>query len=104
MSGATDKANKALAEKRKKGLIVPSNPLKDGLRSPSLRKSINAHCYMCMGGEYDDPTVRTGVTRAIRECASEICPLRTVRPYQRLRQTGPPDHQIDDTTEVLSNG
>lgn len=57
------------------------NPLSKGLESQSLRESINAHCYMCMGGEKEGATSNL-VVRSIRECSSEICPLRSVRPYQ----------------------
>jgi len=58
------------------------NPIAKGLQSSSLRDSINAHCYMCMGGELKDETAKGNIVKAIRECDSKICPINNVRPYQ----------------------
>lgn len=77
------KARAALREKRANGPIPQSNPLKNGLHSTSLRDSINAHCYMCMGGEIDNKSTHGIVKRLIQECESEVCPLNNVRPYQK---------------------
>lgn len=43
----------------------------------SLRLSINANCYLCMGGCKGDSAVKD-----IRECSSFNCPLWHVRPYK----------------------
>lgn len=46
----------------------------------SLRKALNAHCFMCMGGGDDG-----GWRKMIANCTSErICPLWPLRPYQHL--------------------
>ena len=60
-----------------------SNPYRKGMDSTSLRESINAHCYMCNGGDISDVNTRRGVTNLISECTSEVCPLWNVRPYQK---------------------
>jgi hypothetical protein len=56
----------------------------------SLRLSVNAKCYECMGGGSDP-----GVVDRIAQCDTEGCPLHGVRPYQgkpprkrRSRKTG----------------
>lgn len=77
-----DRMLEAKREKAASGAISSLNPLRKGLNSTSLRESINAHCYMCMGGEYDDPTTRHSVIRDVRECASAVCPLLSVRAWQ----------------------
>ncbi|TDY02423.1 hypothetical protein EDC23_0792 [Thiohalophilus thiocyanatoxydans] len=59
------------------------NPLSKGLKSTSLRASVDAHCYMCMGGEKDDTRTQKSVVELIRVCSSEICPLWSVRPFTR---------------------
>jgi len=58
------------------------SPIKKHLDNPtSLRLSINAHCWGCMGGDID-PDGRVLTMRAIRHCQSEVCSLNGVRPYQ----------------------
>jgi hypothetical protein len=79
MSGnALKKAHQVLAEKRANGSFTQGNPLSNGLDSTSLRASIDAHCYMCMGGEKEGKT-KPSVMRGIRECNSPVCPLNNVR-------------------------
>jgi len=59
------------------------NPIQKAKAHPgSLRHAINGHCYMCMGGDPDGLTTSNSVSRDIRECQSEVCPLRSVRPFQ----------------------
>ena len=67
--------------------IDNNNPLAKGMNSVSLRDSINAHCYMCMGGGIEDLRTRNSVVNDIRYCQSSICPLRGVRPFT-LPNTG----------------
>ena len=43
----------------------------------SLRKSVNAMCYACMGGDMGD-----NVKKEIKECSSKDCALWLVRPYK----------------------
>lgn len=43
----------------------------------SLRKSCNAMCYACMGGDMGD-----NVKKEIKECSSKDCALWLVRPYK----------------------
>ena len=68
-------------EKVKNGEIertVPKNPLeKWEEHKTSLRKSISAQCFLCMGGVDGD-----NVIKEIRECSSYSCTLREVRPYK----------------------
>lgn len=59
------------------------NPLSKGLHSISLRASVDAHCYMCMGGEKQDTRTQKNVVELIRGCNSDICPLWSVRPFTR---------------------
>jgi hypothetical protein len=67
------------------------NPLEKVRANPkSLRLSVNAKCYECMGGGSDP-----GVVDRIAQCDTEGCPLHGVRPYQgkpprkrRSRKTG----------------
>ena len=73
------KAQEVLAEKRANGTLTQGNPLSNGLDSTSLRASIDAHCYMCMGGEKDGRT-KPSIMQDIRDCDSPICPLNSVRP------------------------
>ena len=62
-------------------MTTPQNPLAKGMASTSLRDSVNAHCYMCMGGQIDDLRTRNSVVKDIRGCASAVCPLVSVRPF-----------------------
>lgn len=56
------------------------NPIAKSKRNPSsLRLAINAHCYMCMGGEEIDLRTRKTSQSGIRACASTNCPLWPVR-------------------------
>ncbi len=58
------------------------NPLTRAKRTPnSLRNAIDAHCYMCMGGEEADLKTRTSIVSMIQDCESEVCPLRPVRGF-----------------------
>lgn len=43
----------------------------------SLRKSCNAFCYQCMGGDMGD-----NVKKEIKDCSSLDCALYEVRPYK----------------------
>lgn len=43
----------------------------------SLRKSCNAMCYQCMGGDMGD-----NVKKEIKDCSSPACALFEVRPYK----------------------
>ena len=43
----------------------------------SLRKSVSAQCFMCMGGLDGD-----NVIGEIRKCSSKVCTLWHVRPYK----------------------
>jgi len=64
------------------------NPLAKGINSSSLRESINAHCYMCMGGDIGDLNTKTGVVSDIRGCQSNICPLHSVRGFDGSKPGG----------------
>ncbi|MDH5414577.1 MAG: hypothetical protein OEW87_10600 [Flavobacteriaceae bacterium] len=64
------------------------NPLSKGLTATSLRASINAHCYMCMGGQYDDVKTQKRVVSSIRECKNQKCPLWSVKPFTQLNSMG----------------
>jgi hypothetical protein len=75
-------ARHALKGRRKIGSHW-ENMLNQGLESDSLRKSINAHCYLCMGGQRSDPQTKSSITNLIEECASIICPLHNVRPRRK---------------------
>ena len=57
------------------------NPLSKGINSRSLRKSVNAQCYGCVGGHIDDLRTRISVVSYIRGCESKLCPLWNVRPF-----------------------
>jgi len=72
-------AQQRVKEMRESGTFTQGNPLSKGLNSQSLRDSIDAHCYMCMGGEIEGRT-KVSVMRDVRNCDSPICPLNTVRP------------------------
>jgi len=69
-------------------MSAPQNPLAKGMTSTSLRNAVNAHCYMCMGGQADDLRTRNSVVNDIRACASEVCPLACVRPFTTLKGQG----------------
>ena len=69
-------------------MSAPQNPLAKGLTSTSLRDSVNAHCYMCMGGQIDDLRTRNSVVNDIRGCASDVCSLVTVRPFNPSKSGG----------------
>lgn len=57
---------------------IPKNPKEKWLdNKTSLRFSINAMCFECMGGCKGDSAVNE-----IRHCSSYECPLYEVRPYQ----------------------
>lgn len=80
----TDKRTAALKEyqeKVKSGEIertVPKNPLEKWKEDKtSLRKSVSAQCFMCMGGLDGD-----NVIGEIRKCSSKVCTLWHVRPYK----------------------
>ena len=80
----TDKRTAALKEyqeKVKNGEIertIPKNPLEKWEEDKkSLRKSCNAMCYQCMGGDMGD-----NVRKEIKDCSSKDCALWHVRPYK----------------------
>lgn len=68
-------------EKIKSGEIertAPKTPLQKWEEDKmSLRKSLNAQCYMCMGGDDGD-----NVKKEIKDCSSKSCTLWLVRPYK----------------------
>lgn len=74
-------ALKEYQEKVKNGEIertTPKNPLEKWEEDKtSLRKSCNAFCYQCMGGDMGD-----NVIGEIRKCSSKGCALWHVRPYK----------------------
>ena len=45
----------------------------------SLRMAIDAHCYLCMGGEKSDKNTRKTVLKDVSTCKSVVCPLHSVR-------------------------
>lgn len=69
-------AREGYQEKLRLGLItrkVPLNPKEKWLKNKkSLRLSINAFCYECIGEKKD----------GIRNCTALDCPLYEVRPYR----------------------
>lgn len=72
---STSKAREALQEKRKHGKIVKRDPIQIWeLDKMSLRKSINAYCFMCSNKQ----------TEEIKHCTVTKCPLYPVRPYQTM--------------------
>ena len=74
-----EKACEGLSQKN--ATIRCYNPIaKAKSQKPSLRLAVNAHCYMFMGGEITDPKTRNSILQDVYQCASEICPLRPVRP------------------------
>lgn len=75
------------------------NPVaKAKINSASLRLSVNAHCYMCMGGSKTDLKTLNSIVSDIRGCTSHICPLLTVRPFTPSKQTGNSDAQVEVKT------
>lgn len=74
-------ALKEYQEKVKSGEIertVPKNPLEKWEEDKkSLRKSCNAMCWQCMGGDMGD-----NVRKEIKDCSSKDCALWHVRPYK----------------------
>lgn len=55
-------------------VVVQKNPMQKHLENPkSLRMSINAFCYECLGA---------GSPAEIRGCTATKCPLYQVRAYQ----------------------
>ena len=80
----TDKriaALKEYQEKVKSGEIertVPKNPMEKWEEDKkSLRKSCNAMCYQCMGGDMGENELDE-----IRKCSSKDCAFWHVRPYK----------------------
>ncbi len=62
--------------------MTSHNPIAKARRKPgSLRLAVNAHCYMCMGGDMNDFRTRTAVISDIRWCHSRICPLVSLRGF-----------------------
>lgn len=74
-------ALKEYQEKVKNGEIertVPKNPLEKWEEDKtSLRKSVSAQCFACMGDDMGD-----NVIGEIRKCSSKDCALWHVRPYK----------------------
>lgn len=68
-------------EKIKSGMIertAPKTPLQKWEEDKmSLRKSISAQCWNCMGGDDGD-----NVKKEIKDCSSKSCTLWLVRPYK----------------------
>ena len=63
------------------------NPLAKSNANPtSLRLAVNAHCYLCMGGDKGDLRTQKSVVSLIRGCTSNICPLLLIRPFNPLSQ------------------
>jgi len=79
----TRRAAARLRDLREAGLAPrPRNPLEiRAARPSSLRASINAMCWQCMGGEEGENHVKL-----IRNCAAPRCALFVVRPYQRVKK------------------
>ena len=80
MGDGLEKARKRLQEMKEQGVKVKIRNTRQIWEDnkTSLRKSINAMCWECMGGE-GTPNVRQDV----RDCKSEpICPLWYVRPWK----------------------
>jgi hypothetical protein len=62
-------------------------PLEVALENPrSLRKAINAKCWVCCGAGQDP-----GTRKQIGRCVVTACPLHALRPYQH--------HQDDDADD-----
>lgn len=68
-------------EKIKNGEIertAPKTPLEKWEENKtSLRKSVDAMCYQCFGGDDGD-----NVKKEIKDCSSKDCALWHVRPYK----------------------
>jgi hypothetical protein len=80
MTYALQRAHEAQAERKRLGIkIKVKTPMEKHLENPmSLRFSINAMCFDCVGAGHD-PDFRG----TIRNCPCTDCPLFTVRPYQK---------------------
>ena len=69
--------------------MTSQNPLARAKRKPgSLRCAVDAHCYMCMGGDESDLRTRKSVLTDIRWCTSLACPLAPVRGFIQSKSTG----------------
>ncbi len=80
------------------------NPMAKSKANPaSLRLAVNAHCYMCMGGEEDDLRTQGSVVSLIKGCRSSICPLIFVRPFNPSLQQSNNDAQGEVQTCVKEN-
>lgn len=81
MSSNRIKALQLYQGKVKSGEIertTPKNPLEKWEEDKkSLRKSVSAQCFACMGGVDGD-----NVIGEIRKCSSKVCTLWHVRPYK----------------------
>ena len=79
MSEGLIKAREAQAERKRLGIkTIIKTPFEKLREDPkSLRKSITAMCFDCVGAGHD-PDWRGSV----RECPCTNCPLYNVRPYQ----------------------
>lgn len=81
MSNNRIKALQEYQEKVRTGEIertVPKTPLEKWEEDKtSLRKSISAQCWNCMGGDDGD-----NVRKEIKDCSSKVCTLWHVRPYK----------------------
>ena len=76
-----DKARQAAAQRRAEGL-KNSTPLdKWATDKQSLRKSVNAFCFSCVGE----------VKKEVTNCSAYNCPLWHVRPYQRSDKNEMPE-------------
>lgn len=68
------------------------NPIAKSKTNPtSLRLAVNAHCYMCMGGDKEDLKTQGSVVSLIKGCKSKMCPLLLVRPFIPSSQQGNSD-------------
>ena len=80
--GGLARAHAERARRKAEGLPEPerTDPLEKARRHPeSLRLAINAKCFDCVGQDAD-PCWQWRVGN----CASRLCPLRPVRPYQDM--------------------
>ena len=57
-----------------------TNPLRQLDKKPTLRNGVRAMCAHCMG--CTQTSRPSGLSRLIKECSSEGCPLYQFRPYQ----------------------
>lgn len=81
MSNNRIKALQEYQEKVRTGEIertAPKTPLEKWQEDKtSLRKSVSAQCWNCMGGDDGD-----NVKKEIKDCSSKVCTLWQVRPYK----------------------